>query len=515
MMTNREILSAINEKGGGVAFADGGDIPKDIKRTGASYKYGGRTMTDHEIYKYIIGGHLAEGYSLREIANIHQVPLSELKEQVRMGMKAESEHTPSKREQMKIVKDHLFENPKYYTLLEKAGLEDGGGVNKNLPNIGSKVQARWDSTNKMANGGSVLENNFPDEVIGNDNILFVKEWEINQNGKNIAHYNIYWKGYDIDFGGHTFESIKSLKKFKENYILSNNLYDKLKYQPEKQISNKSKYNYGGQTESLVRDAKSGNTPARDLNNYNDVIDLQADGMVGADTGIYANGGLIAPNGKSSFLTPEQYKLVRTPEFKAWFGDWENDPENSSKVVDENGEPMVVYHTTSAEFNVFSKKKSKEGFFFAPQKERLSVYNKLNINSYFLNLRNPSHEMFKSDLNYLIPKGYDGIMDYGHAKHLGNKNLYEIIAFEPNQIKLADGTNTTFDAMNPDIRFATGGSVKPYDANMEGDSAHLIKEEKLTEKEINETIETLEILYDSATRIEKKEIKEAIEVLKML
>jgi hypothetical protein len=336
MMTNREILSAINEKGGGVAFANGGDVPKSIKHTGASYKYGGKTMTDHDILKHIAGGHLAEGYSLREIANIHQVPLSELKEQVRLGMKAESEHTPNKREQMKIVKDHLFENPKYYTLLKKAGLEDGGYFT-----IYKKES--------FANGGSVLENNFPDEVIGNDNIVFVKEWEINQNDKNIAHYNIYWKGYDIDFGGRTFESIKSLKIFKENYILSNNLYDKLKYQPEKQIPNKSKFNNGGQTESLVRDSKNGNTPARDLNNYNDVLDLQADNMVGADTGL----------------------------------------------------------------------------------------------------------------------------------------------------------------------FATGGDVKPYDANMEGDSAYLVKEDELSQEQINETIETLEILYESSTRKDKQDIKEAIEVLKML
>ena len=57
MMTNREILSTINEKGGGVAFAKGGDIPKRIKRTGASYKYGGKTMTDHEIYKKITDKH--------------------------------------------------------------------------------------------------------------------------------------------------------------------------------------------------------------------------------------------------------------------------------------------------------------------------------------------------------------------------------------------------------------------------------------------------------------------------
>ena len=64
--------------------------------------------------------------------------------------------------------------------------------------------------------------------------------------------------------------------------------------------------------------------------------------------------LLAPNGKPSNLTPEQYKLVRTPEFKAWFGDWENDPSNASKVVDENGEPLVCYHGTTFDFNIFEK-----------------------------------------------------------------------------------------------------------------------------------------------------------------
>ena len=177
MMTNREILSTINEKGGGVSFAKGGDVPQSIKHTGASYKYGGKTMTDHEILKHITGGHLAEGYSIREIADIHQVPLSDLKKQVRLGMEAESEHTSSKREQMKIVKDHLFENPEYYTLLKKSGLEDGGGIHSG---------------------------------------------------------------------------------------------------------------------TLVKDSKSGNTPARDLNNYNDVMDLQADNMVGAETGLFEDGGNVKP-----------------------------------------------------------------------------------------------------------------------------------------------------------------------------------------------------------------------------
>lgn len=53
--------------------------------------------------------------------------------------------------------------------------------------------------------------------------------------------------------------------------------------------------------------------------------------------------LKAPNGADTKLNPEQWAMVRTKAFKSWFGDWENDPENASKVVDENGEPMVVWH----------------------------------------------------------------------------------------------------------------------------------------------------------------------------
>jgi hypothetical protein len=64
---------------------------------------------------------------------------------------------------------------------------------------------------------------------------------------------------------------------------------------------------------------------------------------------------LAPNGKPSNLTPEQYKLVREPAFKKWFGDWENDPANASKVIDEETkEPLVVYHGTYREFTIFNR-----------------------------------------------------------------------------------------------------------------------------------------------------------------
>ena len=67
--------------------------------------------------------------------------------------------------------------------------------------------------------------------------------------------------------------------------------------------------------------------------------------------------LKAPNGARTRLTERQWVQVRTPSFKSWFGDWEsfagqpggvwNDDQKAvSKAVDENGEPMVVYHGSS-------------------------------------------------------------------------------------------------------------------------------------------------------------------------
>ena len=46
--------------------------------------------------------------------------------------------------------------------------------------------------------------------------------------------------------------------------------------------------------------------------------------------------------------------INTPEFKRWFGDWENDPENASKVVDSEGKPLVVYHGTRNDIEAFDK-----------------------------------------------------------------------------------------------------------------------------------------------------------------
>ena len=69
----------------------------------------------------------------------------------------------------------------------------------------------------------------------------------------------------------------------------------------------------------------------------------------------SQGRLLAPNGKVSNLTEKQYAQVRTKAFKEWFGDWINDSANASKVVDENGEPLVVYHGSKSIFHTFRNK----------------------------------------------------------------------------------------------------------------------------------------------------------------
>ena len=68
---------------------------------------------------------------------------------------------------------------------------------------------------------------------------------------------------------------------------------------------------------------------------------------------------LAPNGRPSNLSPEDWAFVRTPEFKDFFGDWENDPEHSSKILDENGEPLLVFHGSNNDFEKFDISKGGE------------------------------------------------------------------------------------------------------------------------------------------------------------
>lgn len=103
----------------------------------------------------------------------------------------------------------------------------------------------------------------------------------------------------------------------------------------------------------------------------------------------------APNGKPTNLDERQWAQVRTGAFKKWFGDWEKAAEespsaaktNSSKIVDENGEPKVVYHGSPYRFFRFDKARlgqstgadsAKEGFFFTDNKDLAELFSRYSL-----------------------------------------------------------------------------------------------------------------------------------------
>ena len=86
-------------------------------------------------------------------------------------------------------------------------------------------------TGKLVNESVVTEGKMPNKFIGNDEIVFLKTKE-NSRG---AHYNLYYKGHDIDKGGYSFGNEEELKRFADNYILSNQWYNKLKYEDSKPL----------------------------------------------------------------------------------------------------------------------------------------------------------------------------------------------------------------------------------------------------------------------------------------
>ena len=128
----------------------------------------------------------------------------------------------------------------------------------------------------------------------------------------------------------------------------------------------------------------------------------------------------APNGQTSHLTPKLWTSVRTKAFMVWFGDWIHAPEHSSRVTDDNGEPLVVYHGTNKPgFTVFDNRKGspysitpENSHFFTPDIEIAASYSSgvhwepdldkspssevSGIYPCFLNLRSPLEEDFEGN-----------------------------------------------------------------------------------------------------------------------
>jgi hypothetical protein len=181
--------------------------------------------------------------------------------------------------------------------------------------------------------------------------------------------------------------------------------------------------------------------------------------------------VLAPNGKESNLFKEISSLVdnnkekalelwaqtQTPQFITWFG--------NSKVVDENNEPLLVYHGTDADFSEFNKEKIGtgagsmlgKGFYFTPVASQATEWLRMvgktatHIMPNFLSIENPDvvSDTIKYYLNPTTTSKHDGVIA---------PNQY--VTFEPNQIKslfnigdFSNSKNSIYyqlaDGVNPD------------------------------------------------------------------
>jgi hypothetical protein len=182
--------------------------------------------------------------------------------------------------------------------------------------------------------------------------------------------------------------------------------------------------------------------------------------------------------KTKSVKPE----LQSPEFQRWFGD--------SKVVDEDGNPKMVFHGTTASFNQFDPNRRELGFHFGDANLAANRLNQgipalpsydrgASIMPVYLNLKNPMPAKYDvgnwasvedvkdaigwtektniktiDDLrNALQEEGFDGIVypnQYETRKGEGARESF--IAFNAEQIKSAFNLGT-WNVANPDVRYS--------------------------------------------------------------
>lgn len=145
----------------------------------------------------------------------------------------------------------------------------------------------------------------------------------------------------------------------------------------------------------------------------------------------------------------------TEAFRNWFGD--------SKVVDDDGQPMVVYHggTVTDTFDLAysgSGSGRESGFFFTPDIRQARDYaGDGNIVEAYLSIRNPlmtDRQLSPEEVAQAKADGHDGywLIEDGLIEES------EIVAFEPTQIKSVHNQGT-FDPSDPNIFHQQGSQPR--------------------------------------------------------
>ena len=186
--------------------------------------------------------------------------------------------------------------------------------------------------------------------------------------------------------------------------------------------------------------------------------------------------LKAPNGKDTNLTERQWVDVRTSRFKSWFGDWENEPENASKVVDENGEPLVMYHGSNWKPNnapknegVFKMREGAlgRGAYFTSVFAEAADYARAKIGRTELTEDEIEEGKYVTEA-FLNIRDIENIWPSKYGQ--GGLNA---VATEPNQIKSATENTGEYSPANDDIRMSieayhgSGADFEKFDHSFMG------------------------------------------------
>lgn len=333
MLTNREILSKINEKGGGVSFEQGGDVPNELYYTGSSYNYGGKTMTDYEIMQAMNGCGCDEEYKNGGNVTDYQKKIADLKR--------ENKSTFPKVPTNKIFFNQVEVLPASVVSTADPYLEDETKLPTESVDLKSIVPSQRNVTIPNIESTKDVES-YPILFKLNDKYYVLDGHHritnaILKDEKEVMAYVYDYKAQNLEFGGlskgKSVEDIANMHNISVSEInsqLQKGVKVESEHTSDKKLAEKiakdhlvENPNYytildkvglenGGQLD-LVEESKKGDHPARDLNNYNDVMDLGADGQVGMENGLaFADGGELSYAGGGATLSAEVFEWDKVP-----------------------------------------------------------------------------------------------------------------------------------------------------------------------------------------------------------
>ncbi len=143
--------------------------------------------------------------------------------------------------------------------------------------------------------------------------------------------------------------------------------------------------------------------------------------------------------------------------------------NVSKVVDENGEPRVVYHGTSNVFNTFEMHDGSlgKGAYFSSNWDEAAEYSLEK-----LGFSKDEYDELPYD-EAIVVEAFLNVRDEHNITHSRfSREDIEVLATSPNQIKSATDNIGTFDPANPDIRFRAVPTTTAEDIDKNGFHSYL-------------------------------------------